>query len=69
MCMYNSIFFPGQEKAVDILLKSGAICDIQNSNGATPLHLATLNGASIEIVQNLVLDRTAISIKDDKGSI
>ena len=61
------LFIPGQIQAVSILLKSGAFCGIQNSDGATPLHLATINGASHEIVYNLARDKTTLSIKDNKG--
>ena len=52
---------------MSILLKSGALCDIQNSDGATPLHLATINGASNEIVYNLAEDKNTLLIKDNKG--
>ena len=52
---------------MSILLKSGAFCDIQNSDGATPLHLATINGASNDIVYNLAKDKSTLVIKDNKG--
>ena len=52
---------------MSILLKNGALCDIQNSDGATPLHLATINGTSYEVVYNLAQDTTTLEIKDNKG--
>lgn len=52
---------------MSILLKNGAACDIQNSDGATALHLATLHGASYEIVYNLAKNKNTLSMKDNKG--
>ncbi|KAI6650853.1 Vanilloid receptor [Oopsacas minuta] len=57
----------GREQAVSILLKSGAACDILNSDGATALHLATINGASYEVVYNLAKEKKTLSMKDNKG--
>lgn len=40
----NGAVEQGQEKVVEILLKSGAKVNVQNKDGNTPLMLATHNG-------------------------
>ncbi len=58
----------GQQEAVELLIRNGANIDTQDTNGATPLHLALLNG-HINLLQTLCFYRADTTLADNNGNL
>lgn len=56
----------GHAAVVAVLLQAGADCDVQNSNGNTPLHLSSGKGW-VEVAERLAAAGANTCIKNSKG--
>ena len=62
------VSFIGDIKIVRLLIKNGASPNIQNNDGRTSLHSATLRMNNLELVKELVAIGADITIKDNRGA-